>query len=70
MKVTVEAESEDEAKQLVEPKVFSTCMDFALCGRRINELGLEQSFSFIHQHSADRYWLIGKMTEVKERLLG
>jgi len=66
VKVIVQAETEEEKTQIPDALVFDNCVDFVVCGRKLNAFGAEESFS--HRHIADRCWLIGKLFETIERI--
>ena len=65
MKITIEAENEDEKKQM-ETKVYENVFEFAIIGRHIREKIHEDTFS--HLHVADVCVLKGKLHELLARL--
>ena len=66
MKLTIEAETDDDREQLPEPMVHEHVFEFALCGRK--ELVGVRTIDFSHRHVQDRFRMIGQLAELTERL--
>jgi len=65
MKITIEAEVEQEKKNLKKPIIYNKVFEFALIGTATKQDIIP--YSVAHTHG-DPFVLIGKLEELKERL--
>jgi len=66
MKLTIEAETDEEREQVKESIVYSDIIDFAVIGRNLRGKIYEDTFS--HLHVSDKYTMEGKLYELIARL--
>jgi len=66
VKITIEAETEEEKKKFPEPEITTKVYEFALAGRYTKQKLFNESFTKLY--ISDKYILEGKLFELIARL--